>query len=182
MFVAPSVQWVRFPSKRIVIISLALPCSVIIRIRFVSHQYFTQILPEISCYSVFVVYTVECKFERFRLVFFVFGFCKVARLVHLRKYHVSSFPTAFGFSYRIEVRRVFTHAYKHCAFCQRQIFRLLAEICCRSRFYPDSVMQEIKIIEIQCKYLILCICPFKHYSNNPFYRFLYYTFSVCACR
>ena len=95
--------------------------------------------------------------------------------MHLLQHYISALARAFILSHRIIIGRILHHAHQCRGLLYLKILGLLAEIDECGTLDANSIIQEVKLIEIHLYYLLLGIEAFKLDSDHPLYRFLHRT-------
>ena len=101
----------------------------------------------------------------------------ITSLHHLRENNITTFLGTFWITYRIEERWVLAKTYQSSSFTHRQILRFLIKIGISCRLDTDSIVQEIKIVEIESNNLLFGIITFQLDGNDPLYWFLEHSLS-----
>ena len=91
---------------------------------------------------------------------------------HLLQHGVAAQTSTLIMAHRVIEGRILDHPHKGCSLLHGQLVGSLTEIHIGSRFDSDSVIQEVKLVEIHLYNLILRIVTLKFNGNHPFDRLL----------
>ena len=159
-----------------------IPCLIVSTFRLFSHHITAQEITEIYSNTILVVNHMKFQIKRFCRIFSILLPCQIARLSHLMKYDITAFKTAFRMSYRIKIGRILAQSNQYSRLRNAQIFRIFAKIGVRGSLNTNSIMQEIKIIEIHSNDFVLGIVSLQLDCYHPFNGFLQQSFHHAMCR
>ena len=132
-----------------------------------------------------MVDTGICQFKRKCLQRITLRIRNVTGFFHLTEYDITTSQRIFTdfrvSGYRIITGRILAHSHKHRRLFYLQIFGLASEISRCSRFYTDSIIQEVELIEIHRQNFFFRIVTFQFHGNHPFDRLLQQTLDGIAC-
>ena len=149
-----------------------IPRSIQGALRLLGRHVAAEEIAKISGNSILVVRHMKMEFNRFCAELFVVDLAQIAILHHLAKHNVATLLTALRIAYRVVIGRVLTEADKCGSLIDRQVDRFLTEIRVRRGLDTDGIVQEVKIIQVHRKNLILRIVALQLDGNHPLYRFL----------
>ena len=172
MPVAPSEERVGLPTQRIVIELLHLPATIVLAFGLLGCHIKTKIFAEVGCNTLVMACGTVVEFQRQSRQRVTLGLGYVASLLHLRENDITTSASLFGTCTWIVERRVLAHAHKHGSLFNCQLACMLAEIDSGSTCKTHGVVAEVVLIEVHCKYLVLCILLFKVHRNDPLVGFL----------
>ena len=180
VLVAPTIDWVAFPSNRVFIELLVLPGSIVAANRFLSHQDLTQVVAKISGMPFLVAYAMEVQPKRTLSEFFPLLFCEESCLLHLHQNRIATVYATFWTTNRIEIAGVLAHAYKQGTLASVEVRRILSKVSLGSRLDAYSIVEEVEVVEVHADDFLLRVEAFQFERNHPFDRLLQESLHCCG--
>ena len=115
-----------------------------------------------------MVNPLKMEFQRQLFQRITFSLCDVSGFLHLVENGISTSACAFVSANWIKVRGILAHTYQRGCFFDGQCLRCLPEIDRSCRLDSNSVIKEIKLVQVHIDDFLFGIIPLQLYGNYPF--------------